>query len=124
STGSRRRAGTATDPPERSPPAVWTAASTARPDARAAFDARERRGDRRLSAMRTVGVEEEYLLVGPDGAPTGVAEAALAAYEERVGSLDGDGPEPGGGLEPELQQEQLETGTRPCRSLTSLAAEV
>lgn len=74
--------------------------------------------------MRSVGVEEEYLLVGPDGAPTGVAEAALAAYEQRTGRDADGGPEPGGGLEPELQQEQLETGTRPCVELRDLVAEV
>lgn len=73
--------------------------------------------------MRTVGVEEEYLLVGPDGAPAGAAAAALRAYERAGGTPDPE-HEPGGGLEGELKEEQLETGTHPCEDLGALADEV
>ncbi|QCB93265.1 carboxylate-amine ligase [Cellulomonas shaoxiangyii] len=73
--------------------------------------------------MRTVGVEEEFLLVGPDGAPVGAAGAAVRAYELRTGGED-DESEPGGGLEGELKEEQLETGTHPCEDLGALADEV
>ncbi len=73
--------------------------------------------------MRTVGVEEEYLLVGAEGAPVGAATAALRAYELRGGAPDAE-PEPGGGLEGELKEQQLETGTHPCEDLGALADEV
>jgi glutamate---cysteine ligase / carboxylate-amine ligase len=57
--------------------------------------------------VRTVGVEEELLLVDPEtGAPVAVAGSVLA---------DADG------LEAELQQQQIEIGTQPCRTLTELA---
>ena len=47
--------------------------------------------------MRTVGVEEELLLVDPEtGAPVAVAGSVLAGAE---------------GLEAELQQQQIEIGT-------------
>ena len=52
--------------------------------------------------MRTVGVEEEYLLVDPDsGHPRAVSHVALAA-------------DSGDQLTAELQREQLESATRPC----------
>jgi glutamate---cysteine ligase / carboxylate-amine ligase len=66
--------------------------------------------------MRTVGVEEELLLVCPDsGEPRSVAGAVLAAQDDA-----GDGP----GLAPELQREQLETTTRPKQLMSELAEEV
>jgi carboxylate-amine ligase len=56
--------------------------------------------------MRTIGVEEELLLVHPEtGAPMAVAGSVLAAAD---------------GLEAELQQQQIEIGTPPCASLTEL----
>ena len=56
--------------------------------------------------MRTVGVEEELLLVDPGtGAPVAVAGSVLAGTD---------------GLEHELQQQQIEIGTDPCESLTEL----
>ena len=61
--------------------------------------------------MRTVGVEEELLLVNPDtGAPVAVAGSVLAVGDD--------------GLEAELQQQQIETGTRPCETLTEVADEL
>ena len=58
--------------------------------------------------MRTVGIEEELLLVDPDsGAPVAVAGSVLAAADDE--------------LEAELQQQQIETGTRPCETLSELA---
>ncbi len=61
---------------------------------------------------RTVGVEEEFLLVDPDSGEAramagGVLQAADA--EELTG---------------ELQREQLETGTQPCRSLDDVGREL
>lgn len=70
-----------------------------------------------------MGVEEEYLLVDAEGVPTGVADAAVRAYE-RGGGEPADEGEPGGGLEHELQEQQLETGTHPCVEVSELAAEV
>lgn len=61
--------------------------------------------------MRTVGIEEELLLVDPDnGSPVAVAGSALAAAD--------------GALEAELQQQQIETGTRPCRALAELSEQL
>ena len=74
--------------------------------------------------VRTVGVEEELLLVDAvTGAPTAVADAVLAlAPDEATGpSVDS---EPGGTLEAELQQQQIETDTKPCESLSDLAVQV
>ncbi|MEV8565482.1 glutamate--cysteine ligase [Streptomyces sp. NPDC051322] len=66
--------------------------------------------------MRTVGVEEELLLVSPEtGEPQAVAGAVLAAQD-----ADGDGAR----LAPELQREQLETTTRPKLQMSDLAAEL
>lgn len=58
--------------------------------------------------MRTVGIEEELLLVDPtSGSPVAVAGSVLAAADDH--------------LEAELQQQQIETGTRPCETLAELA---
>ncbi|MGD9481700.1 glutamate--cysteine ligase [Streptomyces sp. TRM70308] len=63
--------------------------------------------------MRSVGVEEELLLVDPDtGEPQDVSGAALAYAEDDTR------------LEKELQREQLETGTRPRTTMAELAEEV
>lgn len=62
--------------------------------------------------MRTVGVEEELLLVDPEsGAPVAVAGSVLARAHAQHAEL----------VEAELQQQQIEIGTQPCRSLTELA---
>ncbi|MBC2878266.1 MULTISPECIES: glutamate--cysteine ligase [Streptomyces] len=67
--------------------------------------------------MRSVGVEEELLLVDPgSGEPRAVAGTVLALED----LARGDDPE----LEKELQREQLETATRPTADMTDLAAEV
>jgi glutamate---cysteine ligase / carboxylate-amine ligase len=69
--------------------------------------------------LRTVGVEEEFLLVDSiDGRPIPVA-GALAALGT-VTELPADQHS----LEPELQQEQLETATAPCRQLPELGAQL
>jgi carboxylate-amine ligase len=66
--------------------------------------------------VRTVGVEEEFLLVDPaSGRPRAVADTVLRlAPRDRTGGL----------LQNELQRQQLETGTRPCASLAELADQV
>lgn len=61
-----------------------------------------------MAEVRTVGVEEEFLLVDPrTGAPRAVAGSVLARAPE---------------LAQELQREQVETNTEPCASLDELAA--
>ncbi len=57
--------------------------------------------------MRTVGVEEEFLLVDDAGAPVSLAQEAA-----------------GGGVQLELKEEMLETGTVPCLTIGELEAEV
>jgi glutamate---cysteine ligase / carboxylate-amine ligase len=79
---------------------------------------------------RSMGVEEEFLLVDPaDGQVRAMAAAALGADAARheVGTEDGteDGTDSGGGdVEAELQLQQLETNTDPCRSLTELGEQL
>lgn len=64
---------------------------------------------------RHVGIEEELLLVDPvSGCPQALATVAL----ETVGD-DADAA-----VDEELQQEQIETATRPCLTLDEAAAEV
>src|SRR5207248_3785673 len=64
---------------------------------------------------RSVGVEEEFLLVEPEtGHPKAVAGTVLQAA----------GPAAGTDLEGELQQQQLETNSRPCQSLDELHREL
>ena len=66
--------------------------------------------------VRTVGVEEEFLLVDPvGGRPLAAAGAVLGA---------GAPGETAGPLQKELQRQQLETGTRPCASLAELREQV
>ena len=61
---------------------------------------------------RTVGVEEEFLLVDPDSGRTrAVAGSVLRAVDDE----DVTG---------ELQREQLETGTRPCLTLDDVGREL
>ncbi|GAA4727991.1 glutamate--cysteine ligase [Isoptericola chiayiensis] len=71
-----------------------------------------------MTKPRTMGVEEEFLLVGPDGSP--VAKAA-EALEASGNSTKGGGT---GALEPEFMEEQLETATLPRASLEDLAKEI
>jgi carboxylate-amine ligase len=79
--------------------------------------------------VRSMGVEEELLLVEPGtGQPRAVAETALraiqhagAAGDEPRAGADGDAAQ---SLDFELQRQQLETNTRPCRDLAALAREL
>jgi carboxylate-amine ligase len=70
--------------------------------------------------MRSVGVEEEFLLVTPDGRPHAIAAAVLrhAADEPPSGDL------PGGDVEKEFKQEQIETSTHPCTDLAELLEQI
>jgi carboxylate-amine ligase len=72
--------------------------------------------------VRTIGVEEEFLLVSEDGSPRAVAAAALQHASSQDGDDDPD--QPGGNLEKEFAQEQIETSTHPCEDLPSLLEEV
>jgi carboxylate-amine ligase len=68
-------------------------------------------------SVRTVGVEEELLLVDPaTGEPQSVAAAALRHAAQ--------GSDEGAGIEGELMQQQLETGTRPVDDAGELLAEL
>ncbi|GGX90896.1 glutamate--cysteine ligase 2 [Streptomyces minutiscleroticus] len=67
--------------------------------------------------MRTVGVEEELLLVDPvTGEPRALSAAVLARAAQ-----DGTGEE---NLEKELQDQQLEFATHPQADMTELGAEI
>jgi glutamate---cysteine ligase / carboxylate-amine ligase len=69
--------------------------------------------------VRTVGVEEEFLLVDPgSGRPLAIGGLVLAGTPGPTEDDDG------AGLTGELQREQLETGTRPCTDLDELGAEL
>ena len=73
--------------------------------------------------MRTVGVEEELLLVdASEGRPRSVAERILQSPEAEPG-LQAD-TEPGGSLDNELQQQQLETHTPPRTEMAELDADI
>jgi glutamate---cysteine ligase / carboxylate-amine ligase len=80
-------------------------------------------------SVRSVGVEEELLLVEPGtGAPQAVAGTVLQVARQ-TGTDQAESPGAGAGdaaeaLEFELQLQQLETNTRPCRGLDELGGEV
>jgi glutamate---cysteine ligase / carboxylate-amine ligase len=86
-------------------------------------------GEGGAMTVRTVGVEEELLLVEPGtGQPRAVAGTVLAAARRAA-----EDPAPGRGtgagpaaeaLGFELQLQQLETNTRPCRGLDDLGREL
>jgi glutamate---cysteine ligase / carboxylate-amine ligase len=83
--------------------------------------------------IRSMGVEEELLLVEPGtGQPLAVAETALRladsaddrqddSGDDRQEGADGD---VGGAIEFELQRQQLETSTKPCFELSELGEEL
>src|ERR1700689_2047999 len=72
--------------------------------------------------IRNVGVEEEFLLVDPaTGEARAVAGAVQHAAAVQAGGPGGQEPEY---LEYELQKQQVEINTSPCRSLDDLAREV
>ncbi len=86
-------------------------------------------GGARSMTVRSVGVEEELLLVEPgSGQPRAVAEAALRGI--RDAAANGGGPpahadgEAAQSLDFELQLQQLETNSRPSRDLGELSREV
>ncbi|WP_344948174.1 glutamate--cysteine ligase [Actinomadura miaoliensis] len=85
---------------------------------------------RNTAQTRTIGVEEELLLVDPDdGAPQAVSVDVIRyAYEHGEvprGHHDRQAESSGGeSLETEFQREQLEVCTRPCASLDELAAQI
>lgn len=73
--------------------------------------------------MRTVGVEEELLLVdASEGRPRSVAGRVLRAAEPEPEVQARTGP--GGSLDNELQQQQLETDTPPRIEMAELDADV
>jgi carboxylate-amine ligase len=82
-------------------------------------------------SVRSFGVEEELLLVAPEtGQPRAVAGTVLQTLQHEV-TASGGGPDGRGGgheaadaLEAELQQQQMDTNTRPCRSVDELDREV
>jgi carboxylate-amine ligase len=74
---------------------------------------------------RSVGVEEELLLVEPEtGRPQALAGTILHAAEQAATSQPDTGQDTGAELELELQDQQLETSSRPCRSLSDLHEEL
>ncbi|WP_329041792.1 glutamate--cysteine ligase [Streptomyces sp. NBC_00178] len=67
--------------------------------------------------MRTVGVEEELLLVDAEsGEPQALSTAVLALAERRAGGESA--------FESELHDQQLEFATRPCATMTDIADEI
>ncbi|MEA5054428.1 MAG: glutamate--cysteine ligase [Propionicimonas sp.] len=70
-----------------------------------------------------MGVEEEFLLVGDDGVPAGVASLAAQAHQDSIPD-EADDPRPGGGVALELKEEMLETGTHPCTTVDQLVREI
>jgi carboxylate-amine ligase len=75
--------------------------------------------------VRSVGVEEELLLVEPGtGKPVAVAETALRAVDAGDERKDGPDENAGESLEFELQRQQLETSTKPCFGLSELGEEL
>ena len=75
--------------------------------------------------VRSVGVEEELLLVEPGtGRPRAVAAAVLRASNGPGNAPDPGSPEPDQELEHELQLQQVETSTRPCSTLEEIEGEL
>ncbi|MEI7059002.1 glutamate--cysteine ligase [Nocardioides sp. CCNWLW239] len=74
--------------------------------------------------VRTVGVEEELLLVDAEtGVPRSVASEVLRVARRR-GDTEVDDGEAGGSVGPELQQQQVETDTPPAEHLGLLELEL
>jgi carboxylate-amine ligase len=75
--------------------------------------------------VRSVGVEEELLLVEPGtGQPLAVAETVLRIAGADSGRREGACGDAGESLEFELQRQQLETSTKPCFELSELGEEL
>jgi carboxylate-amine ligase len=96
-----------------------------------------------MTTMRTVGVEEELLVVDAAGNPVPLAPEALVVAARRGDgetveehdraermstAAEDDGMEadaaPGAHLVPELKEQQIEFGTRVCAELAEVAAEL
>jgi glutamate---cysteine ligase / carboxylate-amine ligase len=96
-----------------------------------------------LIGMRTLGVEEELLVVGPDGRPRplgpealGVAsrrgqgetveqhDAAARAEERGEDPPEEERPPSGAHLVPELKAQQVELGTEVCRELEEVTTQL
>lgn len=75
--------------------------------------------------MRSVGVEEELLLADADsGEPLAVSGAVLAEADRAATAGAADGRESGHTFEAELQEEQVEFGTRPVTEMGELQEEI
>ena len=79
--------------------------------------------------VRTIGVEEELLLVdGRTGAPTAIAERLLQNWEQNTAGNGEASPPPvstdDGVIEAELQQQQIEIDTAPCTALVDLEQQI
>lgn len=76
--------------------------------------------------MRTVGVEEELLVVdGESGRPVSVADRVLRRAEPaEAGQGQGEPDEPGGSIGAELQRQQVETDTPPRTELCDLETDL
>ncbi|MFC9343937.1 glutamate--cysteine ligase [Streptomyces sp. NPDC057020] len=75
--------------------------------------------------MRSVGVEEELLLVhSRSGEPLALAGAVLAAADRSVGRRPDDEGEPEHAFEKELQKEQVEFATEPVTEMGELQEEI
>jgi len=68
-----------------------------------------------------MGIEEEFLLVTPEGRPTAVAPAVLRHAAQ---APDEPSAEPGGDVEKEFKREQIETSTPPRTEIGELLDEV
>ena len=76
--------------------------------------------------MRTVGVEEELLVVDAEsGRPVSVADRVLRRAEPSdAGDGQGEPGEPGGSIGAELQRQQVETDTPPRADLCELETDL
>ncbi|MFI8392402.1 glutamate--cysteine ligase [Streptomyces sp. NPDC085540] len=75
--------------------------------------------------MRSVGVEEELLLADADsGEPLAVSGAVLAAADRAATAGAADGKDSGHTFEAELQEEQVEFGTKPVTEMGELQEEI
>jgi carboxylate-amine ligase len=72
--------------------------------------------------VRTVGVEEELLLVDAEGRPRSVAGRILENIADTDGEAVDDGT--GGSLTQEFKQQQLETDTAPHERMSALESEI
>src|SRR4051794_6227906 len=88
-----------------------------------------------MSGVRTVGVEEELLVVDDAGRPVPLGPAALevaarrgegqdvATHDRAERGIEDDDDSPGH-LVPELKAQQIELGTRVCSDLSELTREL